>query len=147
MDTAHFWESFKRLAGWSLEALGLPPVLLLTAVFGLILIAAVMHDKPFRKGACRRSNWLVLTQLVFFPLTVAVGALFPASGAGPYAKPNVWGGRLLDASFYLSLASACFWVYRMKGLRWFAIGLIALQEVFVLCAGFVAGMSVSGSWL
>jgi hypothetical protein len=40
-----------------------------------------------------------------------------------------------------------FWVYKMKGLRWFAVSLVGLLEVIILSASFVAGMSVSGDWL
>jgi hypothetical protein len=35
----------------------------------------------------------------------------------------------------------------MKGFRWFAGSLMALMEVPVLGALFVAGMSVTGDWL
>jgi hypothetical protein len=47
----------------------------------------------------------------------------------------------------LSLLSIFLWVYRMKGIRWFAVCVLAIQEVFVLGAMFMAGMSISGDWL
>jgi len=86
--------------------------------------------------------------MLFFPAKVAVGVLFPAvSAVRPHLKENVFGHRLLDALFYLSLAMSAFWVWRMRGLRWFAASLLLLQQVVLIGAGFVAGMSVSGDWL
>jgi hypothetical protein len=85
--------------------------------------------------------------LLYFPVTVAIGVWFPASGAGPHRELNVIGQRALDATFYLSLMTACFWVYRLKGLRWFAASAIACQQLLILGAGFIAGMSVTGDWL
>jgi hypothetical protein len=40
-----------------------------------------------------------------------------------------------------------FWIYKMKGLRWFAASLVVLLQVILTGAGFIAGMSVSGEWL
>ena len=78
---------------------------------------------------------------------IVVGVLFPALGTQPYLKANVAGRFWLDGLFYLSLATACFWVYRMKGLRWLAASLVAMQELVIFCASFVAGMRVRGDWL
>jgi hypothetical protein len=74
--------------------------------------------------------------------------LFPAaSSVRPDLKQNVMGHRLLDGLFYLSVATSAFWVWRMRGLRWLAVSLLVLQQVILIGAGFVAGMSVSGDWL
>jgi len=35
----------------------------------------------------------------------------------------------------------------MKGIRWLAFCVLAIQEVFVFGAMFMAGMSISGDWL
>jgi hypothetical protein len=48
---------------------------------------------------------------------------------------------------YGSFASCVFWIWRMNGFRWFAASLMALMEVPVLGALFVAGMSVTGDFL
>jgi len=95
----------------------------------------------------RGSYWLVFTQLLFVPATITVGVLFPAGGVMPRLIPNVTGRWCLQALWYLSLAMGCFWVYRMRGVRWIAASLVALQEILILCAGFIVGMSVSGDWL
>jgi hypothetical protein len=47
----------------------------------------------------------------------------------------------------LSLALAAFWVFRMKGVRWFALCLVIMLQLILLGALFVAGMAISGDWL
>lgn len=78
---------------------------------------------------------------------VAIGVLFPVAGSWPHSQENATGKRLLDSLFYLSLATGAFWFWRMKGLRWLSASLLLLQQVILVGAGFVAGMSVSGDWL
>jgi hypothetical protein len=147
MNTAHFWQNFDRLFVWSLESLALPPVMLLETVCIVSTVSALVRQRPFRTGAWRFSYWLMFTQLLFFPLIVAVGALFPAISGWPHPKANPIGNHLLDILFFLSLATCAFWVYRMKGLRWLSASLLAVQEVALLGAGFIAGMSVGGDWI
>jgi len=48
---------------------------------------------------------------------------------------------------YGSLASCGFWIWRMKGFRWYATSLMALAELVTWGALFVAGMSITGDWL
>jgi hypothetical protein len=127
--------------------LSLPPALAALVICASGLVLAFGWQLPFRREVWRHSYWLVLTQILFFPATIAIGVLFHASGGGPHHEPNQTGRWLLDGLRYLSLGLGCVWVYRMKGLRWFAVSLVALQELVVLCAGFIAGMSVSGDWL
>ena len=62
-------------------------------------------------------------------------------------RPNPAGETYLDVALYGSLASCAFWIWRMKGFRWSAAMLMAMLEVPVFGALFVAGMSVSGDWL
>jgi hypothetical protein len=57
------------------------------------------------------------------------------------------GERLLDGLFYISLVTSGLWLWRMKGLRWLSASLLVLQQVMLIGAGLVAGMSVSGDWL
>ena len=146
MNTAHFSQDFQRLFRWSLEVFALPPLLLMTGACIVGVIFAFLRQQPFRRRLWQTSYWLIFTQLLFFPAMVAVGVLFPAA-TGPHHTENVMGGRLLDGLFYFSLAMSAFWLWRMKGLRWFSASLLFLQQVILLGAGFVAGMSVSGDWL
>jgi len=76
-----------------------------------------------------------------------VGVLFPAHSSWPHPQPNAVGIRWLDVLFYLSVTTGCLWVYKMNGVRWFAASLVAALELIISCAGFIAGMSVSGDWL
>jgi hypothetical protein len=147
MNAAQFWESFQRFSLWSLGALSLPPLLIALSICIVSLIAAFFWQRPFRGKSWHGSYWLVFTQLLFFPATIVVGLLFPANGVMPKPVPSAVGRWWLDALWYLSLAVGCFWVYRMKGLRWFAASLVALQEILLVGAYFVAGMSVTGDWL
>jgi len=148
METAHFSQNFQRLFLWSLQFLGVPPILLITAICLVGVVVAFVRQQPFQQRLWRPSYWLIFSQMLFFPAMDAVGVLFPAvSTVRPHPKENVLGHRLLDALFYLSLAMSAFWVWRMRGLRWFAASLLLLQQVLLIGAGFVAGMSVSGDWL
>jgi hypothetical protein len=147
MGAAQFWQSFQQLSLWSFEALLLPPILLAMTICTLSLALAFGRQLPFRREVWRASYWLVFTQLLFFPAMITVGVLLPAGGVMPKPVPNMIGRWCLEALSYLSLALGCLWVYRMKRLRWFAVSLIAVQEILILCAGFMAGMSVSGDWL
>ncbi len=78
---------------------------------------------------------------------IAIGVRYPALSGMPYPRENPTGSHILDALFYLSLATAAFWIYRMKGLRWLSASLLLLQELILVSAGFIAGMAVSGDWL
>jgi len=148
MNTAQFSENFYRLFVWSVQFLGVPPILLMATVCLVGVSVAFVWQQPFKRQLWRTSHWLIFTQLLFFPAMVAVGVLFPAvSSVRPNLKENVMGHRLLDGLFYLSLATSAFWVWRMRGLRWLAASLLLLQQVILIGAGFVAGMSVSGDWL
>lgn len=147
MNTAHFSQDFQRLFLWSLEFLALPPVMLLVAICIISVVSAFVRQQPFRTGVWRSSYWLIFTQLLFFPAIIAVGVLLPAVSSWPHPKENAIGNRVLDALFYLSIVTGALWIYRMKGLRWLSASLVALQQVILVGAGFVAGMSVSGDWL
>jgi len=93
----------------------------------------------------RSSYWLIFSQLLFFPIVVAVGMLFRAETGA--VRPNVFGVRCLYAIIALSLALGCFWIYRLKGLCWLAVSLVVLQEALLSGTLFIAGMSVTGDWI
>ena len=147
MSSAYFWQDFHRLLLWSLECFTLLPVLLMSVACVLSVVFAFIRQQPFRSGLWRSSHWLVFTQLLFFPALITVGVLFPAVNSWHNPKENAMGRRLLDGLLYLSLATGGFWLWRMRGLRWLSASLLLLQEVVLLTAGFIAGMSVSGDWL
>jgi hypothetical protein len=80
---------------------------------------------------------------------IVVGVL----GANPVTNPTIPHSAdktakvYLDAVTYGSLASCEFWIWRMKGFRWYATSLMALVELITWGALFVAGMSITGDWL
>jgi len=147
MNTAHFSQDYQRLLLWSIQFLGVPPVLLMTGVCIVGVVVSFARQQPFRTRLWRPWYWLIFTQMLFFPAIVAVGVLFPAVSGWPHPHGNVTGERLLDGLFCFSLATSAFWLWRMKGLRWLSASLLVLQQVLLVGAGLVAGMSVSGDWL
>ena len=147
MQFAEFIRVFLVYSQWSLEALLLPPTLIATIVLTGSLVAAFPSQKPSHDGLWRHHYWVVFSQLIFFPVVIVIGVLFRVVDPGPPYHANVMGERLLDLCFLLSLATGCFWIYRMKRLRWLAASLVLLQEIPLLCAAFIAGMSVSGDWI
>jgi|SRR5580698_1148167 hypothetical protein len=149
-----FWDKFRTFFFWGLDFLRTPEVLKvpIVQVMALVSLASLVvcvmrwqQTKKYWKG----SNWLVLTQLLFYPLIIAVGAGFTAHTRTSLStlRPNQTGERLLDVLAVASLATACFWVCRMKGARWLTLSLVLFQEIVLLGAMFVAGMAVSGDWI
>ena len=109
------------------------------------LTLSYLKQRPLQNPSWTKSAWLVLTQLLFFPLAVLVGVLY--HGDATTRSPNPIGVAALDYVDYLSLGMAVFWVYRMKGLRWFTLSLVATIEVILFAVSFVCGMATSGDWL
>lgn len=141
-----FARRFWTFTIWSLEFLQLPPLFTFLAVSSVSLIAATWRQRPFQSPLWKSSYWLAFTQLLYFPLFIFIGILFPASSRS-YLHPELIATRACDLIGLLSIASAGFWIYRMKGLRWFALSLVAVIQPILMGALFVAGMSVTGDWL
>ena len=144
-----YTQTFFTFAGWGLEALLLPPLLAAAVLAGVSVVWAGYKQKPMRSGLWKRYHWLTATHLVFFFAAVAVGVIWQNPQTNP-TLPHVASrvGRMwLDIVTYASLASCLFWVWRMRGFRWFATSLMLLLELPVFGALFIAGMSVAGDWL
>jgi hypothetical protein len=145
----NFIHACVRFSLWALEAVILPPVLIVVVLALTSLILAAAKQRPFKRELWKPRHWLVLTHLLFFPAVIAVGVVW----ANPVANPTVphhaieTGRRCLDALSYASLASCAWWVWQMRGFRWFATSLMLLAEVVVFTALFISGMSVAGDWL
>jgi hypothetical protein len=141
--------SFLRLAEWALQAVFIPRALVVFVLALASLTLASIVQKPFEKGLWRPHYWLVLTHLLFFPAAIAAGVIW----ANPITNPTIphraieTGRWYLDSLTYASFASCVWWVWRMKGFRWFAASLMLLVEVPVFCALFISGMSIAGDWL
>jgi hypothetical protein len=147
MNGGSTWRQFVIYSKWSIEALIIPPVLILLIPLIVSIGLAIARQRPWRSDAWHWSYWLALTQLIYFPATIAIGVLFPAIAGWPSPQSNIAGERWLNCIFYGSLATGVYWIYRMKEMRWFAASLISLQQLVLSCAAFIAGMSVSGQWL
>jgi hypothetical protein len=122
--------------------------ILLALVSGLVISASLQN--PFRSGRWKRHYFLVFTHCLLFLAIVLVGALYRApfpDPTKPLPKENSVADWTLNILFVLSIILSIFWVYRMRGLRWLAFFVVAAQELFLLWALFVAGMSISGDWI
>jgi hypothetical protein len=149
MIPSHFAERFWTYSLWSLESVvAIPPfeVIFLSAAVSVAL--AFWKQRPFDNPLWKRSHWLVLTQLLFFPIVICIGALYPADSPSYLrSTPRSIANDVCDFLGWLSLALAAFWVYRMKGLRWFAASVVTVLEMILVGAFFVAGMAITGDWL
>ena len=128
----------------------LPPLCILLPLAVVSLVWAWRRQHPIRKRLWRPSDWLVLSHLLFFAATISIGALYPAEGShygGPARALHHGADEALNVLFYVSLVSCAFWIWRMKGFRWFAASLMAVLECPIVGALFIAGMSVTGDWL
>lgn len=149
MTLSHFAERFWTYSVWSLEFLFvIPPILIILLLAIVSLAVACQKQRPFQNPLWNNSYWLVLTQLLFFPIVISIGVLYPAGGPSFLrSSPHSLANSTCDFLGWLSLAMAGFWVYRMKGFRWFAVSLVTVLEMILFGAFFVAGMAVSGDWL
>jgi hypothetical protein len=145
----NFFSTFLRFAEWALEAVLIPRVLVVFVLALTSLTLAAITQKPIERRLWKPYHWLVLTHLLFFPAVIAAGIIW----ANPITNPTVphqaieAGRRCLDVLMYASFASCVWWVWRMRGFRWFAVSLMLLAESLVFCGLFISGMSVAGDWL
>jgi hypothetical protein len=147
MNFAQFAGRFWTFSVWSFGALlHIPAFLAILIIACVSLVLACRKQRPFQSGLWKRSHWFVLTQLVYFPIVISLGVLYPASGPSFYHTEST-ASRACGLLGWLSLGTAGFWVYRMKGLRWFGFSLVAVLQVILMGAFIVAGMALSGDWL
>jgi hypothetical protein len=116
-----------HLASRALESVViLPPLSIALALSAVSLFWAAIKQRPFKTARWQPAYWLVITHAVFFLAAIAVAVL----GANPITNPTVphapvlAAKRCLDVVTLGSVASCAFWVWRMKGLRWFATSLM-----------------------
>ena len=138
-----------RFSGWAFEFVVIGPLSIVALVVAVSFVWAGLKQRPHHYRLWKPFHWLALSQLLFFPAAIAIGTLWPAPTTNPALPhyPNRAATMCVYLLWYASLASSAFWIWRMKGFRWFATSLMALIELPTLGALFVAGMSVSGDWL
>jgi hypothetical protein len=145
---AHFCLALWTYLVWSLEFLYMPPFAYGTLLLVLIFIASVIRQRPLSKPTWQQTYFIVVLQFLFFPATLVVAVLGRVDWQQPhFPGPNKWGLRAEDAFALGSLIVSIYWVWRMKGLRWFAVSLAMLQLWLLAAANFVAAMSLTGTWL
>ena len=149
MNTSHFWSQFSWLfiEGFGIVALPKIRIIFLLLIIGLFV--SLVWRKPSWHALWKPYYSLVFTQLLFYPAIIAIGVLYRVAynPTHPPPKVNPFGDLTMDALFGLSLVSGVFWICRMKGLRWFTLCLVLLQQILLFGALFVAGMSITGDWL
>ncbi len=111
--------------------------------WGFLLIIIVVGTlfwwhKPYQKGLWKQQYWLVLTQLLFYPAVMAAGWLFQLEP--PYyllnSKRQTTGFWITDSLFFISLALSIFWVWRIKGFRWYIFFFMTTLQ-FLLCSAWL----------
>jgi hypothetical protein len=138
-----------RFSEWALEFIIVPPFCFAFLLAAISLIGAAQKQRPFRTRLWKPHHWLAFTHLLFFAAAIVVGVL----GENPVTNPTINHPADKTAKLYLgaltygSLASCGFWIWRMKGFRWYATSLMVLAELITWSALFVAGMSITGDWL
>jgi hypothetical protein len=143
-----FVSTFWHYTLWSLEFLYYPPYCYGTLAIVVSLVTSVAVQHPFRKEVWKRTFSLVIVQSLCFPATIAVAAIGYVDWQVPnFPGPNNWGLRAADLLGLLSLGLGVYWVWKMKGLRWYAVSLTLLQLWFLVAANFIAGMALTGRWL
>ncbi len=128
----------------------LPPLCIAFPLALVSLVWAWRRQHPMRKQLWRPVHWLVASHPLYFAAVILIGTLYHAEGSPYTGTPQVihhGAEQALGALFYGSLISCVFWVWRMKGFRWFAASLMAVVECPILGALIIAGMSVTGDWL
>lgn len=118
-------------------------------VFALLitnLVCAYIRQRPFQTGRWRNRYWLIFTQILFFPAVIAVAVLGGVNFVPPH-EVNKLASLCASTLWWTSLILAVLWIWRMKGIRWTAVSLVALQQFLVLGAFITADMAISGSWL
>jgi hypothetical protein len=146
----HFIHTAAEFSREALECVAaLPPLALLFTLSSVSLLWAAWRQRIFLAQRWKPQYWCVLLHALFFFALITVGVLCEAPLAGSRSSIRAGGlGNLwLNILIYSSFASCAFWVWRMRGLRWFAVSLVTLIEVPILGAAFIAGMSVTGDWL
>lgn len=145
---ANFWFTLWTYFRWSLEFLYTPPFVYGSLLLGLSFTASVIFQRPFSKPIWKRTYSIVVMQFLFFPATLAVAVLGRVDWQQPhFPGPNKWGLRAEDVFALSSLIVSGYCVWKMKGLRWFALSLAMLQLWLLAAANFIAGMSLTGTWL
>jgi hypothetical protein len=146
MNLSHIWQFFQLLfipLFWVVQIpfLGWGCLLLIIVAGALFL-----WHKPYRKGLWKQFYWLVFTQLLFYPAVMAAGWIFQLEP--PFYLPNsrtqTTGFWIIGSLFFISIALGLFWVWKIKGFRWYIFSFVATLQLLLCSACLFAGFSITG---
>ena len=142
-----FVPAFVRYVIWGFEVLVLPPYCYAAIGIVVSLVAAIIKQKPFSSSEVRRDTLrIVAAQLLIFIVTGSIAVAGYVDWTN-YHGANERALHLETALGAVSVVLSIYWVIRIKGYRWYAASLSLLQLLVLAGANFVAGMSLTGTWL
>jgi hypothetical protein len=127
----------------SLQLLYLPPFCIPTIIFAGSAAAAVRRSSHPVRTAWTRTYRIVLAQAFLWAATLVIGAVWAFDRDHP-VSPTPWPLRAITFAFALSFLLNIYWIVRMKGDRWFAISVAALQFWLLLAANHIAWVAILG---
>jgi hypothetical protein len=146
VNSSHFWRDFQWLFAQGLVLFRWPVFGWAGLIVACGLLVLFLWQKPHRKGLWKQSYWLVFTQLLFYPAIIAVGVYLQQQPPYYLPQPKIaaTGTLIIKGLVYTSLALSLFWVFKMKGLRWYAFCFLAFLQFLLYGAWFVAECSMTG---
>ena len=107
----------------------------ITLLLGVLLVVAAIKNNPFRQAGLQKI-WL-LVPFVFPFAIIAAGARFQAP-AGEFREGFAWQANVVYLLFLLHIIVGIWVIYRLRGLRCFASGVIMMQLWFSCMCSAVA---------
>lgn len=109
--------------------------------------AAAIVNNPYKKKPVD-SRTIVLWAPILLPVAIlAVGDIFRHDYTQNQAKPSEWPQYAVIGLFLAHLPITGYFLYSLRGFRWFATTVSLVQIYLSYWAAFVASMSVTGDWL
>ena len=109
------------------------------------LVWASKRQRPLASPAWRNYYWLSLMQSIFFPAFIWVSVIAPYDYG--HAKENPLAHWAMPILCFAALALAAFWIFRMRGLRWFAASLMGVQLGITMGGFGIAVLATSGVFI
>jgi hypothetical protein len=119
------------------------PGLTFLALAGLVL--AVLSAAANTGNLLRRRSLWLLVPFAIPVLILIYGVVFVYHG--PVWSAPAWRGGIVDGLIWSHVIVAALLFWKLRGLRLVVLGLSVFQWWMSLCAGFMAGMSVTNVWL
>lgn len=148
---ANFWQTYRLYFTYSVEFLIIPEYVAVTISLLANLLASIFYSWRFR-----RENWQAryswgFAQFLFLPILLAVAVV--GTYTGPMDRtiarpaPETWALWTVNGLEIGALTLGLYFVYRLRGLRWFAVALLLIQVWLMLVAHLVASMAIKGEWI